>query len=114
MRSWTLTLCFLALLAVADATVIKSIMGNKESNAGRLLREGQFEKYKELRAANRDSKFGKRAGKLASGKQPLTVDSDITYTGKWFFVYRVLKTAGNLIILRNFWNSKMRQKMLQI
>jgi hypothetical protein len=78
-------LCFLALLALADAAVIKSLLNNRESNAGRLMREGHLAKYKELRAANRDSKFGKRAGKLASGKQPFTVDSDITYTGERFY-----------------------------
>jgi len=75
-----LSLCFLALLALTDATVIKSVLENHESNVGRLLREGQFTKYRELRAFNRDSKFGKRVGQLAVGKQPFTVDSDITYT----------------------------------
>jgi len=73
-------LCFVALAALADATPIKSLLRNRESNAGRLMREGHFAKYRELRAAHRDSRFGRGAGIAASGKQPVAVDSDITYT----------------------------------
>jgi hypothetical protein len=65
-----------------------------------LIREGNFAKYKELRTANRDLKFGKHAEKLASGKQPFTVGSDITYTGERFYCcvkcFKIIKLSIKL------------------